>query len=98
MCGEVHGPGVRRQVHEEAEEGPGLQAGDHPRGGRSGARHGQPAGGQPAPGLRDGLRDGARPPVVSIALCQYVVGTMPRPQHYGAEMIQTREEVCSSFS
>lgn len=85
----MHGAGVRRQVHEEEEEGPGLQAGDHPRGGRSGARHGQPAGGQPAPGLRDGLRDGARPPVVSNS-------TMPICRGNNAtssEMMQTREEV-----
>ncbi len=65
MCGEELGQSVRSEVHEEEEEGPGLQDGDPPRDRRAGAGSGLSTSGQSPPGLRDGRRDGARSGIVS---------------------------------
>lgn len=61
----MHRKGICRQVHEKEEEGPGLQARDHPRDRRPGAGHFLPVGCGPARGLRDGQRDDPGAGVVS---------------------------------
>ena len=66
VCREMLGPRVRCKVHEEETERPRLPDGDHPWNRSPRVGYSQPAGGQPPPGLRDGLWDGAGPGIVSI--------------------------------